>query len=200
MTDRKPGIPGRWKANITAEELEKMNAGQDFNIVLTRNDEPVTPGTPYNKAAVLPDDLAQKLCPGALDPAPRDAFEALYNIANGAKSTADAADGKTAAAQTAANNATSRTWTCSLTTNWGGSAAAGYTQTVSGLQGMTSSVRLAGYLIPVISGSANITTKRNIRNAVSKISEIVSGASSVTFICYDEKPATAVSVIVTEVR
>lgn len=78
MTDRKPGQPGRWKGTVTVEEAAKISKGEPFNITLERNDEPITPGTPYNKASVLPDDLATKLNIEEMDPAPKDAFEALY--------------------------------------------------------------------------------------------------------------------------
>lgn len=77
MTDRQPGKPGRYTAEVTAEALEKLNAGEPFHITLERDDEPVTPGTPYNKASVLPDALAEKLCPGVADPTPADALEGL---------------------------------------------------------------------------------------------------------------------------
>lgn len=79
MTDRVPGAPGQYSAVIRPEELEKLQNGENFTITLTRDDQPVTPGTPYSKAAVLPDELAEKLCPGVEDPAPKDALEALYN-------------------------------------------------------------------------------------------------------------------------
>ena len=68
MTDRVPGAPGRYTATITASDLQKLQAGEAFNITLTRNDAPITEGTPYSKAAVLPDALASVLCPDVTDP------------------------------------------------------------------------------------------------------------------------------------
>lgn len=79
MTDRVPGAPGQFSAVVTKEELQKLQGGNPFTITLTRDDRPVKEGTPYSKAAVLPDALAQKLCPDMDDPAPKDALEALYN-------------------------------------------------------------------------------------------------------------------------
>lgn len=77
MTDRVPGAPGQYKVSITGEELQKLQNGEQFAITLTRDDQPIKEGTPYSKAAVLPDELAMQLCPEIKDPAPKDAFAAL---------------------------------------------------------------------------------------------------------------------------
>lgn len=79
MTDRKPGAPGQYKAVIAASEFQKLQTGENFTITLTRDDQPITEGTPYNKASVLPDELAAILCPNIEDPAPADALESLMN-------------------------------------------------------------------------------------------------------------------------
>ena len=79
MTDRIPGAPGRCKAVVTDGELQKMHAGEEFAITLRRDDAPIKEGTPYSKAAVLPDAVAASLCPGAQDPTPGDAFAALQS-------------------------------------------------------------------------------------------------------------------------
>lgn len=78
MKDRIPGAPGQFRGVIFSEELEKMQASEPFAITLTRDDKPVEEGTPYNKASVLPDALAEKLCPGMENPAPKDALESLW--------------------------------------------------------------------------------------------------------------------------
>ena len=77
MKDRIPGAPGRYSASLPSGELDKLQRGDPFSITLIRDDAPVVQGTPYSKAAVLPDDLAAKLCPGIADPSPADAFAAL---------------------------------------------------------------------------------------------------------------------------
>jgi len=77
MTDRIPGAPGRCKAVVTGEDLQKLQSGEEFAITLRRDDAPIIAGTPYNKAHVLPDELAAELCPEVEDPAPKDAFAAL---------------------------------------------------------------------------------------------------------------------------
>ena len=77
MTDRVPGAPGRCKAVVTGEELEKLQTGKEFAITLRRDDQPIKPGTPYSKAAVLPDNVAKELCPEINDPTPGQAFEEL---------------------------------------------------------------------------------------------------------------------------
>ena len=77
MTDRIPGAPGRYQASLSPDQLEKMQNGEPFAITLSRDDAPVVEGTPYSKAAVLPDDLAKRLCPDVEDPAPKDALAAL---------------------------------------------------------------------------------------------------------------------------
>lgn len=79
MKDRQPGAPGQYKAVIAAAELQKMQTGEAFVITMTRDDQPLVEGTPYNKASVLPDDLAAIICPGVLDPTPADAFRGLLS-------------------------------------------------------------------------------------------------------------------------
>ncbi len=78
MKDRIAGSPGRYSAVVTGIEYQKLQAGQPFAITLTRDDKPAVEGTPYSKAAVLPDDVAKNLCPDLDDPSPADAFNALY--------------------------------------------------------------------------------------------------------------------------
>lgn len=68
MTDRQPGAPGQYKLILE---------GKEYTVTLTRDDQPIVEGTPYNKAAVLPDDLASKICPEVTDPTPKDAFNGL---------------------------------------------------------------------------------------------------------------------------
>lgn len=77
MKDRIPGKPGQYKATVAAAETQRILTGEEFTITLKRDDQPVVPGTPYSKAAVLPDTLAKKLCPNNADPTPADAFMAL---------------------------------------------------------------------------------------------------------------------------
>lgn len=77
MHDRQPGAPGQYKMTIDAAELQKLLAGETCTVVLTRDDQPVAQGTPYNKASVLPDELAARICPSVLDPTPADAFRNL---------------------------------------------------------------------------------------------------------------------------
>lgn len=77
MTDRVPTYPGRYTASLTAEALQAMQAGEDFDITLVRNDVPITTGTPYSKASVLPDSVAESLCPSISDPTPADALAAI---------------------------------------------------------------------------------------------------------------------------
>ena len=79
MTDRVPGAPGRCKAVVADEELQKMQSGKEFAITLRRDDQPIKAGTPYSKAAVLPNDVAAALCPDIADPTPAQAFAALHN-------------------------------------------------------------------------------------------------------------------------
>lgn len=75
MKDRLAKYPGRYNAVVDTEKIEK---GAPFNIVLSRNDEPTEEGTPYNKEAVLPDDLSALICAGIEDPTPADAFRGVY--------------------------------------------------------------------------------------------------------------------------
>ncbi len=77
MKDRVPGAPGQYTASVAAGEFAKLENGKPFSITLMRDDQPLVEGTPYSKAAVLPDEVAAALCPGVEDPTPADAFKAL---------------------------------------------------------------------------------------------------------------------------
>ena len=77
MRDRIPGAPGRYSAIITGDDYQKLQNGEQFLMTLTRDDKPIENGTPYSKAAVLPDDVANALCPTNNNPTPADAFRAL---------------------------------------------------------------------------------------------------------------------------
>lgn len=68
MTDRQPGAPGQYKM---------MMNGVEYTVTLTRDDQPIVEGTPLNKASLLPDELAEKICPGVMNPTPADALEGL---------------------------------------------------------------------------------------------------------------------------
>lgn len=78
MTDRQPGAPGQYRMTPDASTVQKFLTGETITVTLERDDQPVVEGTPYNKASVLPDELAKVLCPDILDPTPADALGALY--------------------------------------------------------------------------------------------------------------------------
>lgn len=77
MTDRQPGAPGQYIMQVPADETQKLLVGEPVTVVLTRDDQPIVEGTPYNKAAVLPDNLAARICPTVPDPTPADALNGL---------------------------------------------------------------------------------------------------------------------------
>lgn len=79
MHDRQPGAPGQYKAIISLDQLANMQAGNQFSIIMTRDDQPIREGTPYNTASVLPSSLAALICPNISDPTPADALRALYS-------------------------------------------------------------------------------------------------------------------------
>lgn len=83
MTDRQTANPGQYKAVVSVAELTKMQNGEEFVLKLTRDDHPLTEGTPYNKESVLPDELAKVLCPDVIDPTPADALAALLPLLGG---------------------------------------------------------------------------------------------------------------------
>ena len=83
MTDRVPGAPGQYKMTVSAEEAQKLLTGEAVTVTLVRNDQPLVEGTPYNKASVLPDDLAAQICPNVTDPTPADALRGLLPKAGG---------------------------------------------------------------------------------------------------------------------
>lgn len=68
MTDRVPGMPGQYKLTMN---------GQTLSVTIERDDQPLVEGTPYNKASVLPDSLANQLCPNVINPTPADALSGL---------------------------------------------------------------------------------------------------------------------------
>ena len=77
MTDRQPGAPGQYIMTVDASVAQNLLIGEPVAVTLTRDDQPLVEGTPYNKASVLPDELAAKICPDVMDPAPKDAFNGL---------------------------------------------------------------------------------------------------------------------------
>lgn len=89
MKDRVSGKPGQYKAVITAADLEKLQNGEQFVITLTRDDQPSVTGTPYNKASVLPDELAAVICPDSSDPTLADALAGLLPTNGGKAMTAN---------------------------------------------------------------------------------------------------------------
>lgn len=82
MRDRIPGAPGQYAAVIASAELKKMQSSEPFSITLTRDDQPLVEGTPYSKAAVLPDAVAAQLCPQIDDPTPADALKTVAQHIN----------------------------------------------------------------------------------------------------------------------
>lgn len=79
MTDRQPGAPGQYIFTVDPSEAQNILIGQPVPVTLVRDDQPVLEGTPYNKASVLPDEVAEKICPDVLDPTPADAFKGLIS-------------------------------------------------------------------------------------------------------------------------
>ena len=77
MTDRVPGAPGQYILTVSAAEAQKILTGEQVTVTLKRDDQPLVEGTPYNKASVLPDELAAMICPGISDPTPADAYVGL---------------------------------------------------------------------------------------------------------------------------
>jgi hypothetical protein len=77
MTDRQPGAPGQYIMTVDPSVAQNLLIGEPVAVKLTRDDQPIVEGTPYNKASVLPDDLARQLCPKKNDPTPADAFNGL---------------------------------------------------------------------------------------------------------------------------
>ena len=77
MTDRQPGAPGQYILTVEASEAQNLLIGAPVTVTLKRDDQPVVEGTPYNKASVLPDELALQLCPAVTDPTPADALNGL---------------------------------------------------------------------------------------------------------------------------
>lgn len=77
MTDRRPGAPGQYKMTVDPSVAQRILTGEPVTVTLERDDQPIVDGTPYNKASVLPDDLAAKICPSVVDPSPADAFAGL---------------------------------------------------------------------------------------------------------------------------
>lgn len=77
MKDRVANRPGQYQAVISPRDYQLMQNGKSFAITLTRDDDPIEEGTPYNKASVLPDSLAAALCPRIANPTPADALRNL---------------------------------------------------------------------------------------------------------------------------
>lgn len=156
MQDRQPGAPGQYKAVIDAAELQKMQAGEQFVITMTRDDQPLVEGTPYNKAAVLPDDLAAIICPGVLDPTPADAFRGV------------AAQKKTVSL---------------LAASWVGDTTP-YTQTVA-VDGILATDNPHYGIVY----AADQETRLAQKEAFALVDDLETAEDTVTFTCFEDKPA-----------
>lgn len=77
MTDRQPGAPGQYILTVDPSAAQNILIGQPVTVTLERDDQPLVEGTPYNKASVLPDALAARICPNVTDPTPADALNGL---------------------------------------------------------------------------------------------------------------------------
>lgn len=82
MTDRQPTAPGQYIMTVDASVAQNLLTGQAVTVTLVRDDHPVLEGTPYNKASVLPDDLAKMICPNVVDPTPADAYKGLLGVSS----------------------------------------------------------------------------------------------------------------------
>lgn len=82
MTDRQPGAPGQYIMTVDPSVSQKLLTGEPVAVVLKRDDMPIVEGTPYNKASVLPDELAAKICPEYEDPTPADAYGGLLGYSS----------------------------------------------------------------------------------------------------------------------
>lgn len=78
MKDRIPGAPGQYVMTVDPTVSQNLLVGEPVAVTLVRDDKPEVEGTPYNKASVLPDDLALNICPLVPDPTPADALRGLY--------------------------------------------------------------------------------------------------------------------------
>ena len=168
MTDRVPGAPGQYTMTVSAEEAQKLLTGKSVTVTLVRNDQPLVEGTPYNKASVLPDDLAAQICPNVTDPTPADALRGLLPKAGGVMTGAinmnnkgitnlpePSAESDAATLKTLKSYAPKSLWTNSAT----GSEFSGKTVAISGL---------ADYPMCVVelAGCISGTLSRYVKNVV----------------------------------
>ena len=168
MKDRQPGAPGQYKAVITAAEQQKMQAGEAFVITMTRDDQPLVEGTPYNKASVLPDDLAELICPDVLDPTPADALRSLYE------------GGKASYVNVTLSAA-----------GWTASEAAGFEQSVV-VDGLTDEKKVRVY--PAI--PATLAEKLALAEETPKVKASTRTGNTMTFEAWEEAPALDIPIIV----
>ena len=82
---------------------------------------------------------------------------------------------------------------------WTAQADGSYAQTVAAA-GVTASSVLSSAIVGVNGGGLTLAQKQAIAEALGYISELVPGADSITFVCYDSVPEVDMTVQVTEVR
>lgn len=80
MKNRIPGNPGKYSAIVPLDEVEKIQSGEPFSITIRRNDNPIEEGTPFSKETILPDTVAEQICPNNPDPTPADAFASMAKV------------------------------------------------------------------------------------------------------------------------
>ena len=97
-------------------------------------------------------------------------------------------------------DAFARHYTCATTAaGWVTQDDGSYAQAVAAA-GVTASSVLSSAIVGVNSGSLTLAQKQAIAEGLGYISELVPGAGSITFVCYDSVPEVDMTVQVTEVR
>ena len=97
-------------------------------------------------------------------------------------------------------DAFARNYTCPTTAaGWTAQADGSYAQTVAAA-GVTASSVLSSAIVGVNGGGLTLAQKQAIAEALGYVNELVPGADSITFVCYDSVPEVDMTVQVTEVR
>lgn len=183
MVDRKPTYKNRVL-------ITKESDGSQEYITWEHADEPITEGTPLNRQTLLSDDTATELGLSSEDEqTPNGAFAKLNSDLAAEKESVSSVTRRVAHVEDDIEALAGVTVTLSAS---GWSSSVPYTQSVT-VTPMTANWKPGIPSIPK-SGTVNVTTSLAELEALRCINAISSGTNTLTFMCFEDKPATSITV------
>lgn len=183
MVDRKPTYKNRVL-------ITKESDGSQEYITWEHADEPITEGTPLNKQTLLSDDTATELGLSSEDEqTPNGAFAQIAEDLASAKKSITSVSKRVTSLENDIEALASATVTLPAS---GWSSSVPYTQTIT-YYGMTADWKPGIPSIPK-SGTVDVTTSLAELEALRCINAISSGTNTLTFMCFEDRPETTITI------